>query len=131
MLQSTVGNRASASSSQNLVAVLAANSRGTSHQTREAPDDPANFANLFDSPDPVLSAALCWAHANAMRPAVASWLEACSQWDAAVASKDYQRQKRRRQLCKDRDIPCTKIVKSNGTLDAAMEYVRGQLSNRI
>ena len=78
MLQSTVGNQASASSSQNLVAVLAANSRGTSDQTREAPDDPAsahanrtdigpafkNFANVFDSPDPVLSAALCWAHAN-------------------------------------------------------------------
>ena len=131
MLQSTVGNQASVSSSQNLVAVLAANSHGTSDQTREAPDDPANFANLFDSPDPVLSAALCWAHANAMRPAVADWLEACSQWDAAVASKDYQRQKRRRQLCKDHNIPCTKIVKSNGTLDAAMEYVRGQLSNRI
>ena len=88
--------------SQNLVTVLAANSRGTSDQTREAPDDSPsacasradigptlkNFANLFDSPDPLLSAALCWAHANAMHPPVASWLEACSQWDAAVATKD-------------------------------------------
>ena len=66
-----------------------------------------------------------------MHPPVASWLEACSQWDAAVATKDHQRQKKRRQLCKDHDIPCTKIVDSIEKLEAAMKYVRGQLSNRI
>ena len=38
-----------------------------------------NYANLFQSPDPDLSNALGWAHANAMHPRVAAWLRACSQ----------------------------------------------------
>ena len=52
-----------------------------------------NYANLFESPDPDLSNALEWAHANAMHPHVAAWLRACSQWDSAVATKEHERQK--------------------------------------
>ena len=49
-----------------------------------------NYPNLFESPDPDLSNALGWAHANAMHPHVAAWLRACSQWDSAVATKEHQ-----------------------------------------
>ena len=90
-----------------------------------------NYPNLFDSPDPALSGALRWAQANAMHPQVASWLHACSQWDSAVAAKEHRHQTKRRRLCKDHDIPCTKIVDSNAKLDAAMEYIRRHLSSRI
>ncbi len=97
------------------------------------PTDPNtnNYPNLFDSPDPALSNALRWAQAHAMKPQVASWLHACSQWDSAVANKEYRHQKKRRKLCKDHGIPCTKIVDSNAKLNAAMEYIRRELSNRI
>ena len=53
-----------------------------------------NYANLFESPDPDLSNALDWAHANAMHPHVAAWLHACSQWDSAVATEEHLRQKK-------------------------------------
>ena len=90
-----------------------------------------NYPNLFESPDPDLSNALGWAHANAMHPQVAAWLHACSQWDSAVATKEHQHQTKRRKLCKDHGIPCTKVVDTNKELDSAMEYIRRQLTNRI
>ena len=90
-----------------------------------------NYANLFESPDPDLSNALGWAHANAMHPRVAAWLRACSQWDSAVATKKHHRQKQRRQLCKEHDIPCTRAVNTNEELDTAMVYIRRELTNRI
>ena len=90
-----------------------------------------NYANLFESPDPDLSNALDWAHANAMHPQVAAWLHACSQWDSAVATKEHERRDKRRKLCKEHDIPCTKVVDTNKELETAMEYIRRQLTNRI
>ena len=73
-----------------------------------------NYANLFESPDPDLSNALGWAHANAMLPHVAAWLHACAQWDSAVATKEHQHREKRRKLCKEHDIPCE--VASHGGL---------------
>ena len=90
-----------------------------------------NYASLFESPDPDLSKALAWAHANAMHPRVAAWLRACSQWDSAVATKEHQHQKKRRKLCKEHDIPCTKAVDTNKELETAMVYIRRELTNRI
>ena len=90
-----------------------------------------NYANLFESPDPDLSNALHWAHANAMHPHVAAWLHACSQWDSAVATKEHERRNKRRKLCKEHDIPLTKVVNTNTELETAMEYIRRQLTNRI
>ena len=89
-----------------------------------------NYGNLFESPDPDLSNALGWAHANAMHPHVAAWLHACSQWDSAVATKEHQHQKKRRKLCKEHDILCTKAVDTNKELETAMVYIRRQLTNR-
>ena len=83
-----------------------------------------NYANLFESPDPDLSNALAWAHANAMHPHVAAWLHACSQWDSAVATKEHERQKKRRKLCKEHDIPLTRAVDSNKELETGMVYIR-------
>ena len=41
-------------------------------------------------------------------------------------------QKKRRKLCKDHDIPCTRLINnSNKELDAAMNYIRRELTNRI
>ena len=90
-----------------------------------------NYANLFESPDPDLSNALHWAHANAMHPHVAACLHACSQWDSAVATKEHERRNKRRKLCKEHDIPLTKVVNTNTELETAMEYIRRQLTNRI
>ena len=90
-----------------------------------------NYPNLFESTDPDLSNALGWAHANAMHRHVAAWLHACSQWDSAVATKKHQHQKQRRKLCKEHDIPLTKVVDTNAELETAMEYIRRQLTNRI
>ena len=90
-----------------------------------------NYANLFQSPDPDLSNALGWAHANAMHPHVAAWLHACSQWDSAVATKEHEGRQKRRKLCKDHGIPCTKVVDTNKKLETAMMYIRRQLTNRI
>ncbi len=90
-----------------------------------------NYANLFESPDPDLSNALGWAHANAMHPHVSAWLRACSQWDSAVATKEHQRREKRRKLCKEHDIPFTKVVDTNKELETAMVYIRRQLTDRI
>ena len=90
-----------------------------------------NFLNPFESPDPALRNALDWAHANAMHPHVAAWLHACSQWDSAVATKEHERRDKRRKLCKEHDIPCTKAVDTNKELETAMVYIRRQLTNRI
>ena len=39
---------------------------------------------------------------------------------------------KRRKLCKDHDIPCTRSINnSNKDLDAGMEYIRRELTNRI
>ena len=62
------------------------------------------YRNVFGSPDPALSDALLWARTNASQPQVASWLEACSQWDSAIAAGEHRKQKKRRKLCKDHHI---------------------------
>lgn len=111
LLQSTAEHQTSASSSSHLATDATANSSVATSQTSELPDSSAiatagrassstkhaatctnlnNYPNLFDSPDLVISDALCWAHANAMHPEVASWLDACSQWDSAMATKEHQ-----------------------------------------
>ncbi len=100
LLQSTAEHRTSASSSSHLATDATTNPSVTTSQTSELPDSSAsatagrassstehattglnlnNCPNLCDSPDPALSDALCWAHANAMHPDVASWQDACSQ----------------------------------------------------
>ena len=66
-----------------------------------------------------------------MHPHVAAWLHACSQWDSAVATKEHERRNKRRKLCKEHDIPLTKVVNTNTELETAMEYIRRQLTNRI
>ena len=90
-----------------------------------------NYPNLFESPDTDLSNVLDWAHAHATHPHVAAWLRACSQWDSAIATKEYQHQKKRRRLCKEHDIQCTKAIDSNKELDTAIVHIRRQLINRI
>ena len=90
-----------------------------------------NYPNLFQSPEADLVNAFGWAHANAMHPPVAAWLLACSQWEAAVANKEHQHQKKRRTLCKEHGIPLTSAIKNNKELDTAMVYIRRQLINRI
>ena len=87
------------------------------------------YANLFHSPDSYLSNALVWAHANATHPHVAAWLHACSQWDSAVATKEHEHREKRRKLCKEHDIPLTRVVDTNKELETAMEYIRRQLTN--
>ena len=64
-------------------------------------------------------------------PRVAAWLHACSQWDSAVATKEHERRDKRRKLCKEHDIPCTRLVDDTKKLETAMVYIRGQLTNRI
>ena len=66
-----------------------------------------------------------------MHPHVAAWLHACSQWDSAVATKEHERRDKRRKLCKEHDIQCTKVVDTNKKLETAMVYIRRQLTNRI
>ena len=66
-----------------------------------------------------------------MHAHVAAWLRACSQWDSAIATKEHERQKKRRKLCKEHDIPCTKVVETNKELETAMIYIRRQLTKRI
>ena len=85
-------------------ATAATANSSTEHVPTEA--NPNNYPNLFSSPEPALSNALRWAHANAMQPQVAAWLHACDEWDAAVSTKEHHRQTKRRKLCKDHNIPC-------------------------
>ena len=73
-----------------------------------------HYLNLFGSPDSALSDALLWARTNAKQPQVASWLEACSQWDSAIAAGEHRYQKKRRKLCKDHNILCTHLNLSEG-----------------
>ena len=73
-----------------------------------------HYLNLFGSPDPTLSDALLWARTNARQPQVASWLEACSQWDSAIAAGEHRYRKKRRKLCKDHNILCTHLNLSEG-----------------
>ena len=44
------------------------------------------YPHIFGASDPELSSALDWARANAMRPDVASWMQAREQWDVAIAA---------------------------------------------
>ena len=99
----------------------------SSSQPLSAPQYP----NVFGSPDSALSDALLWARTNARQPQIASWLEACSQWDAAIAAGEHRHRQKRRKLCKDHAILCTKVVDTNAKLDAAMAYIRRELTNRI
>ena len=87
-----------------------------------------NYPSLFQAPGPELTNALRWARANAMQPNVADWLLACSKWDSAVATKENQNQKQRRKLCKETNIPCTRVVESNDDLGKTMDYIRQQLT---
>ena len=66
-----------------------------------------------------------------MHPHVAAWLHARSQWDATVATKEHERREKRRKLCKEHDIPFTRVLNNNEELDTAMVYIRRQLTNRI
>ena len=97
------------------------------------PADPNinNYPNLFVSPDPDLSDALAWAHENAMEPCVAAWRSKCGEWDSAVATKEHELQKKRRKLCKEHGIPCTRAVDAGKELETTMEYIRQQLTNQI
>ena len=72
-----------------------------------------------------------WAHANEMHQPVAAWLEACSQWDVAVATQEYHHQKKRRKLCKDHNISCPRTIDANDNLDVALDYIRKELMRRI
>ena len=54
----------------------------------------AHYPNIFGSPDSALSDALLWACTNARQPQVAAWLEACSQWDSAIAAGEHMHQKK-------------------------------------
>ena len=85
-------------------ATAATANSSTEHGPTEA--NPNNYPYLFISPEPALSNALRWAHANAMQPPVAAWLHACDEWDAAVRKREHHRRTKRRKLCKDHDIPC-------------------------
>ena len=82
------------------------------------------FRNLFETPDAAMTDMINWAHANAALPQVAAWLEACTQWDVAVATKDHHRQKTRQKLCKDHNIEFTRKFKENEKLDATIPGVR-------
>ena len=90
-----------------------------------------NYPNLFEIPDTATTDMINWAHANAMHQPVAALLRACGEWDSAMATKDHHRQQKRRKLCKDHDIPCTREIDSNEKLDATMEHIRQELINRI
>jgi len=94
-------------------------------------DDANNYPNLFEIPDAATTDMINWAHANAMHQPVAALLRACGEWDSAVATKDHHRQQKRRKLCKDHDIPCTREIRSNEKLDATMDHIRQELINRI
>ena len=74
---------------------------------------------------------MLWARRNARQPHVAAWLEACSQWDSAIAAGEHRQRNKRRKLCKDHNILCTKAVDNNKDLDATMVYIRQQLINQI
>ena len=75
-----------------------------------------HYLNLFGSPDSTLSDALLWAHTNATQPQVASWLEACRQWDSASVAGEHRHRPKRRKLCKDHNIKCKQLNLSEGRL---------------
>ena len=85
-----------------------------------------NYQNLFDSPGAAIDL-ITWARAHTTYPSVSAWLEACSQWDAAVVSKEHMGQKKRRKLCKKHGIPLTRELDANGTIEEVMEHVRRKL----
>ena len=89
-----------------------------------------NYQNLFDSPGAAIDL-ITWARAHTTYPGVSAWLEACSQWDAAVVSKEHLVQTKRRKLCKKHGIPLTKVIDTNATVEAAMEQVRRKLLVQI
>ena len=89
-----------------------------------------NYQNLFDSPGAAIDL-ITWARAHTTYPGVSAWLEACSQWDAAVVSKEHLVQTKRRKLCKKHGIPLTKVIDTNATVEAAMEQVRRKLLAQI
>ena len=66
-----------------------------------------------------------------MLPHVAAWLHACSQWDAAIATKEHECRNTRRKLCREHGIPLTQVVNTNKDLEKAMMYIRRHFTNRI
>ena len=72
--------------------------RAKAHETQQLQHAATEHAramqlnNVFGSPDSALSDALLWARTNARQPQVAAWLEACNQWDAAIAAGEHRHQ---------------------------------------
>ena len=58
-------------------------------------------------------------------------LHACSQLDAAVATKEFEQRNKRQKLCKDHDIPFTRLMKANTDPDKTMERIRQHFIDRI
>ena len=94
LLQSIAAHGASDSSSSHLAADPAVSSSASS-PTEPAPST-RSYPNLFEAPDAAITDMINWAHANMRFQPVAAWLEACSQWDSAVATKEHHQQKKRR-----------------------------------
>ena len=132
-LQNTAEHRTIASSSQPLDTPDLLQQSTGEHRTTASSSHPlgiVQYPNLFDSPDPALSNALLWAHANAMHPPVASWMLACRQWESAVGTNKKQERvwaesrSKRQKLCNDHDISFTRETKSTDNIDAAIQQIR-------
>ena len=89
-----------------------------------------NYQNLFDSPGAAIDL-ITWARAHTTYPGVSAWLEACSQWDAAIVSKEHLVRNERRKLCQKHGIPLTNVINTNANVEAAMEQVRRKLLAQI
>ena len=110
LLQSTASSSAAGSVPQ-LLQSSASSSANPSTEYEANPASLSNYPNLFDPPSAAAIDLIKWAHAHATYPGVAAWLEACGQWDAAVATKDHVNQTKRRKLCKDHGPPLTDVMK--------------------
>jgi len=106
--------------------------RESSHTERAYSSDTfTSFHNLFEAPDIAMTEMINWAYANATHRPVAEWLQACTQWDLAVATNDHHHQQKRRKLCKDHDIPFTRTTKTFKDPHATMVQIRQELIERI
>ena len=66
-----------------------------------APSSTMSFPNLFPSPNASAQVAINWASANSDYPIVHEWRKSCEAWKELVATGDFQRERKRRKLCKD------------------------------